>query len=45
MVVDIIGYYINCIMDRDVGKNEFDVQGSEGTGGLDGTENLQKFIS
>ena len=45
MVVDIIGHYINGIMDRDVGKKGFDVQGSEGTGWLDGTDNLQRIIS
>ena len=45
VVVDIIGYYINGIMDRDVGKKGFDVQGREGVGGLDGTDNLQKIIS
>ena len=45
MVVDIIGYYINGIMDRDIGKKGFYVQGSDGTGWLDSMDNLQKIIS
>ena len=44
VVVDVIGYYINGILDGDVGKKRFDVQGSEGTGRFDGTDNLQKII-
>ena len=43
--VDVIGYYINSILEGDVGENGFDVQGSEGTCRSDGTDYFPKFVS